>query len=617
MERLWPVSDDYAPGTEADLLLRHLPVRTFLLNASGILLQTKGVKSYPLVHPETGEPRIGEYFLNRFVPAPALMQGFQRALTGEFSQAAVSFPNRHIEFYFSPVPHAHTADGIAAVHVIGIDITDKIQPQRELERFRVLAEKASEAGNLGFWETDINTEETKWSRGLYNILNVTPETYNPTVMGNMEPIHPDDRDGVRNEANKAVREGRPFSCSFRINPKYTSTPKYARMYGDMFTNEQKVIVRAFGILQDVTEAHQREEEIRGAGERMDNLLRSIPTPFFSLDSDGTIVFANRPALELMGSDSLDEVSAGSSSGLAKFSEVMPAWNAGNIGRNLRKAVDEGVPFTFEEFYAPTNAWYDIHVFPNRDAGVSVMFTSITERKRLEFTLKQLNESKNRFFSIIAHDLRSPLSSIMGLTGMALNQNRDTENGKLALALNYLDSSVKNVYKLLDNLMMWARLQMNDIRTLPSIWLLSEAVGFNIELFAPKGIEKGIIVSSDIPDAMKCFADRDMADTVLRNLISNALKFTGEGGTVHVSAREEDYQITIAISDTGMGIPAQTLPNLFRLDAKHSTPGTKGETGTGLGLKLCKDLLERNRGTIRVESTVGKGTTFWVTLPARP
>jgi anti-sigma regulatory factor (Ser/Thr protein kinase) len=144
--------------------------------------------------------------------------------------------------------------------------------------------------------------------------------------------------------------------------------------------------------------------------------------------------------------------------------------------------------------------------------------------------------------------------------------------------------------------------------------LAATVGHIVPLFASHAEQKQITLHQSIPDTLTVYADPNMLNTVIRNLVANALKFTEVGGSIEIAAQQKAQYVEISVTDTGVGIPEEHLPDLFRIDVKVSTPGTAGERGTGLGLPLCRDLIEKNGGTIEVESEPGKGTTFRFTLP---
>jgi two-component system, sensor histidine kinase and response regulator len=168
--------------------------------------------------------------------------------------------------------------------------------------------------------------------------------------------------------------------------------------------------------------------------------------------------------------------------------------------------------------------------------------------------------------------------------------------------------------LLENLLTWSRAQRQKITITPQ----KIAVHFIVEkcfgLLIQNAIQKEIRLKNLLPPETVIYADEEMITTIIRNLVSNAIKFTNRGGTITVAAKTENGEVTISVSDTGIGIPKDKITQLFHPDVNNSSPGTEGEQGTGLGLIICKDFAEKNKGEIRVESETGKGTVFYLSLP---
>lgn len=230
-------------------------------------------------------------------------------------------------------------------------------------------------------------------------------------------------------------------------------------------------------------------------------------------------------------------------------------------------------------------------------------------------LQESNATKDRFFSIMAHDLRTPFSGLLGLTEVIMDniEHYDAEKLKQMLSLQF--DAVKNVFALLENLLTWSRIQRNIIEFAPHALNVFDVVERNIKLLLPVADQKEIILENRLGDELPVYADLNMIDTVFRNLLSNAVKFTNSGGTVTVSAGQQENGLEVRVTDTGIGIDAEGQALLFRIDTQYRRPGTANERGTGLGLILCKEFIERHGGTIRVESEENVGTTFFVTLPS--
>jgi signal transduction histidine kinase/ligand-binding sensor domain-containing protein len=239
----------------------------------------------------------------------------------------------------------------------------------------------------------------------------------------------------------------------------------------------------------------------------------------------------------------------------------------------------------------------------------------TEKLEIANTqLKATNATKDKFLSIIAHDLKSPFVGLLGYSELLKNEVDSIPKEKIIEYSESLHKNIKNTYNLLENLLNWASLQTGRMIFNPERIDLYLEVKRILEIFETNSKTKNISLLNEIKLNTYVDADKNMLRTVLYNLISNAIKFTGAGGEVKISAKIINGQIEISVSDNGVGIPEENLKMLFKLDSNISTKGTANEKGTGLGLLLCKEMLEKHKGTIIADSVEGKGTTFRVVFP---
>jgi ligand-binding sensor domain-containing protein/signal transduction histidine kinase len=233
----------------------------------------------------------------------------------------------------------------------------------------------------------------------------------------------------------------------------------------------------------------------------------------------------------------------------------------------------------------------------------------------EKDLAELNASKDKFFSILAHDLKSPLNSLGGFSSLLANFADEMSKEEIKSIAKDLEKNLKNSTKYLENLLTWARSQMNSIEFKPEKLNLATKVETSCELLAQQAITKHINIVRQIDADFHVFADRNQLQTILTNLIANAIKFTPENGQVTITAKAESpTHLRIEVADTGVGMSTEVVDKIFKIDIKHSTKGTAGESGTGLGLLLCKEFVMKNGGEIGVTSQEDVGTTFYFTLP---
>lgn len=228
-------------------------------------------------------------------------------------------------------------------------------------------------------------------------------------------------------------------------------------------------------------------------------------------------------------------------------------------------------------------------------------------------LKKLNRTKDKFFSIISHDMRNSFSFLLNtITGISIGID-NIDKIELEKRLTLVEKNIKNVYSLFENLLVWSKCQLNGEKFEQELFEINEIIIKNIDMIKEFAMSKNNIIQNNIPDNLTVFADKNMISTVIRNILSNANKFT-KNGVIALSSYAEGDRIVIRISDTGMGINEDAVNKMFKIDNSISTKGTDGEIGTGLGLILCKEFVEKNLGHIWVESENHVGATFFFSLP---
>ena len=248
-------------------------------------------------------------------------------------------------------------------------------------------------------------------------------------------------------------------------------------------------------------------------------------------------------------------------------------------------------------------------------------TQLIEKQKSEILkkneeLNDLNAAKDKFFSIIAHDLRNPFNAIIGLTDVLLISLDEIDVVKLQKTLENIKGSSQQAHELLENLLMWARTQTGSIVFRPEPVDLFAQAEQSIELVAVQAARKNINIVSEFTSCGLINGDVNMMSTILRNLLTNALKFTPRNGEIRVEISKNDGFCIFSVKDNGIGIPPERLKYLFSIDTAHKTRGTDQEPGTGLGLILCKEFIEKHGGYLEVESEAGKGSEFRVIIPGK-
>lgn len=257
----------------------------------------------------------------------------------------------------------------------------------------------------------------------------------------------------------------------------------------------------------------------------------------------------------------------------------------------------------------TKPFYQEEVLARINAHITI--------KRQREELDRLNATKDRLFSLIGHDLRGPFMGLLGALELLRDSSGELDEATTRELVSNLYASAERTYNLVENLLEWSRSQRQAVQVNPRSLDVRELVQNSVQLFLAGARQKGVELKVTIPDQLQIYADRDTMASVIRNLVNNAIKFTGEGGTVLVSGAREDESVAITVEDTGTGIPPSEISHLFDFGRTSSRRGTGGEQGTGLGLVLAKEHVTRNGGSLSVESEEGRGSRFSLTLPAAP
>jgi two-component system, sensor histidine kinase and response regulator len=381
------------------------------------------------------------------------------------------------------------------------------------------------------------------------------------------------------------------------------------------------IIGTFGITRDITKAKMAEEELMKSEILNRTLIQHLPHRIFVKDPDSKYILCNEIYSKDLGINPKDIVGKND---LDFFTRELSE----KFRKDDQAVISKGVQQEFEEKYSIANQerWTHVNKVPYRDAngkivGVLGIFEDITERKHRdeEILLKNellevMNAEKDKFFSIIAHDLRSPLSAFVGATQILTEEIQTMDIQEIKNIVVGMKISATNIFTLLENLLEWSRLRRGGLDFIPEKLNLNEKINDCVDVLSEFARKKEIQISVLVPGELEIYADNHMFDTIIRNLVSNALKFSVSGGKVTVKARQiDDQSVEISISDSGIGMSQEFKSKLFKISEKTSRPGTKGEPSTGLGLLLCKEFIEKHNGKIWAESEPGIGSTFYFTL----
>lgn len=375
------------------------------------------------------------------------------------------------------------------------------------------------------------------------------------------------------------------------------------------------------------------KRIRESEEKYHMLFELIPSGITIADIKGEIIESNKESEKLLGIPRDQHSNMRIDSDEWKIirpdhTPMPPSEYASTIALKENRVVTNVEMGIVKEGNAITWLIVSAAPFPVSDLGIFVVYTDITRRVEAEkklrehdsqmeeyaLKLKTLNDTKDKFFSIIAHDLKNPFGSLLGASEY-LYKEIDSHDARKAQKLSkIIHNSAKNAFNILANLLDWSRSQTGSLEYDPRFINLYDIVENNIQLVAAQAAEKDINISVNMDQGLGCTADPNMLNTVLRNLLTNALKFTNNRGNVIISATRTDKEIVVTVQDNGTGIPQEDLEKLFRIDVKYVNSGTNNERGTGLGLLLCKEFINYHGGKIWVESRVDEGSKFYFSIP---
>ena len=301
-------------------------------------------------------------------------------------------------------------------------------------------------------------------------------------------------------------------------------------------------------------------------------------------------------------------------------EIVPTIPLRTIQKYTEVAIT-GRAIHFESYSRASKIYYEVEIYQSSENHFAVILSDITARKmaQREITsknksLEKLNVEKDKLFSIVSHDLRSPMNGILGLTSMIKDEVESFSKDHIREMATSIHTSANSIIQLLQGLLEWSQLQRGNISYNPQSLLLLNSIDKSINLLNETAKAKKIAVICNIPATISVFADNNMLESVTRNLISNAIKFTPKGGQIEINSTETDLNtIVISVKDDGIGMDETLLSKLFSLSAKINRKGTEGELSSGLGLIMCKELVEKHGGNIWARSEEGKGSTFYFTL----
>ena len=436
-------------------------------------------------------------------------------------------------------------------------------------------------------------------------------------------VHPEDRALIiDNHQRRLHGENVPSFYVFRLLNKDGST-RWVYMNSVLINWERSPATLNF--LTDITELKLAEEALQQSNQKLEAIISASPDGIGMLSLSGKLQFlsdkllnmygfSNEEKDELIGKSALDFIDPMSHKMLI---DNMRKLLAGESDHKIKEYL--AIKKDNSRFYIDIN--YTVLLDSNGNPA-SILFVErdISERKRAELVIQQqytqlqeLNSSKDKFFSIIAHDLRNPFQSLLSSSELLATEIDSLSQDEIKFFSRALNDSLRNLYILLEHLLQWSMMQRNMIEFKPVNLNLFDLVNKIIEISNQSAVKKNISISNNVDAGVFVIADIDMLRSVVQNLITNAIKFTLSDGLIIVSSTNKDGIVEVSVQDTGIGLESVKSSELFKFSTLFTTDGTAGEKGTGLGLPLCKEFVEKHGGKIWVESELGKGSKFTFTL----
>ncbi|TAK56759.1 MAG: PAS domain S-box protein, partial [Bacteroidetes bacterium] len=374
-----------------------------------------------------------------------------------------------------------------------------------------------------------------------------------------------------------------------------------------------------GMIIDITSRKQIEEQLRAAEKKYQSIFNNAVEGIYQSTPDGTLFTANKAFLAMLGYESIEEL---------ERSDVTQLYVDPSARAAFREIVDrEGVITDYELQLRRKDGRIITTLINSRavrdEIGTTLYYEGIiqdiTRRKMQEEQLRVLNAQKDKFLGIVSHDLRAPFNSILGFSELMLDDVNPPSAEEQKEFIRFINEAAKQQLLLLTNLLDWSRFETGRMRFSFKPVNLAEIVGKCIITLFGNAKKKQLSLVCDVPPSVTVYGDEYLLQQLFTNLISNALKFTPPGGSVRVQTHGvENHLLTVSVTDTGIGISPENIDKLFRIETKHTTRGTEGEEGSGLGLVLCAEIVEKHGGTIHAESVETKGTSivFTLLLPRR-
>lgn len=496
---------------------------------------------------------------------------------------------------------------------------------------------AETVGNMGHWHWNIQSDSMSWSDQVYAIFGQDSASYQPTFERFVATFYEVDRTRVQARLDQSIRESETFEFDARIKTP-TGALRNIIAKGQPEVDDSGCVVAMFGVVTDVTDAFKTLQAVRDQKEMLDLAARVSGLGHWVWDPDQQcLAFCSDHLAHMFETDT--QALLKDTRHPSAFSHYLIDEDQSRYAETITGKIKGSNAYDIE--YARRTAsglrcFREIgQPLVDRDGNLQRFVATvqdITEAKAREAELEQAREeletlvaAKDQLFSIIGHDLKSPFNNIIGFASMLSSDEVQLSPEKVKEYGGLIVEAASNTNALLDTLLAWATVENADLHFRPVDFDVAQGVEESIRYLDVLALEKGVKINHEL-DGIRVKADRDMVMTVFRNLINNAIKFCSDGDEVAISSRpyrahapvsdedSEDY-VHIIVSDSGVGMDANMAAAFLRGEPLPTTAGTGGETGSGLGLRLCRNLVRRHKGDLWLEAEPNKGCVVHFTLPS--
>lgn len=496
--------------------------------------------------------------------------------------------------------------------------TKNISKDKLTENEKTLKE-AQSISKMGSWEYSIDNDKLIWSQEIFNIFELNIENKKLSYYDFIDNIHPDDKLIADIRLRDFSENNNSFDLEYRIITKYFKI-KYVREKSTVVFDKQKKETKFIGIIQDITTHKIALFQIEESNTRFKEIIQQINDGIIVFDQNKKITIWNKGAEEIFEKEQEKIINENIASVLEEFFYTKNDFEnlMLKIKNRAYQSINNSNTFDYEIVTSSnTKKYIEIKIFPiefNKYKLFCMIVRDSGERRNYEKQLRELNDGKDKMISVLAHDLKNPFNIILGFSDLILNNFDDLDREKIFKHVNIINQSTRTTYTLLEDLLLWAKSQSGKINFEPG---KIEFTNLILKIIFEQSISaktKNIEISYHENEKIFVNSDLQMTNTILRNLISNAVKYTVANGKIEISTTTENNTLTVCIADDGIGMTKETLNSLWKTNKILSQEGTAGEKGSGFGLVLCNDFVEKNKGKIWAESQINKGSKFFFTLP---